>query len=73
MLFNGVDKKERLCFLGGLGNCYTHATVHSPISTFPSCPAVFCEALALIHPSGVGVPLHFTLLVRAPVPVHALS
>ena len=51
---------------------YTRASAFAYVNV-PSCPAVFCEALALMQPSGVGVPLHFTVLVRAPAPVHALS
>ena len=39
----------------------------------PLCPAVFCQALAPVHLSGVCVPLCFALFVCVPVPVHALS
>ena len=35
--------------------------------------AVFCEALAPVHPLGVCIPLHFAVFVPAAVPVHALS
>ena len=39
----------------------------------PLCPAVFCEALAPVHPAGDCIPLHFAVCVCAPAPVHALS
>ena len=53
---------------------HTHTHTHTQIYIYvPSCPRVFCEALGPVHPSGVCVPLHFAVFVRAPVLVHALS
>ena len=39
----------------------------------PPRPGVFCEAPALVHPSGGLRSLHFVVFVRAPAPVNALS
>ena len=39
----------------------------------PSCPVVFFEAFVQVHLSGVCLPLHFAVFVRAPVLVNALS
>ena len=50
----------------------THAIAFTCVN-IPSCPAVFCEALAPVHGAGVWALLHFALFVNAPAPVHAWS
>ena len=72
-VINGVNNKECLCFLEALQNCYAHTPVHLPLSTFLCAQGSFCEALAPVNPSGVCVPLQFTVFVHAPAPVHAFS
>ena len=67
------NNKEHLYLLEGLQNCVARALVHTPMSVFLSCPAVFSEALAPVHSSRVCVPLHFTVFVHALAPVHTLS
>lgn len=49
-----------------------HASAFAYVNV-PLFPAVFCEVLAEEHPAGFCVPLHFTVFVCAPAPVHALS
>ena len=39
----------------------------------PSCPTMFCEALAPMHAAGVCAPRLFALFVHTPAPVHAWS
>lgn len=49
-----------------------HASAFAYVDV-PLFPAVFCEVLAEVHPAGFCVPLHFTVFVCAPAPVHVLS
>ena len=49
-----------------------HASAFAYVKV-PLFPAVFCDVLAEVHPAGFCVPLHFTVFVCAPAPVHALS
>ena len=51
---------------------YTCASAFAYVNV-SSCPAVFCEALVPVHPSGVCLPLDFAVFVHAPVPVHVSS
>ena len=56
---------EFLCTLT-LTSAYAHVKI-------PSCKRCFLEALVLMHPSGVCVPLHFAVFVLARTPEYDFS
>lgn len=61
-----------LCFPWSRWNCYAHAPVNPLMSAF-LMSAVFWATRALVHSSGVWVPLHSAVFVHAAEPVQAYS
>lgn len=61
-----------LCFPWSRWNCYAHAPVNPLMSAF-LMSAVFWATRALVHSSGVWVPLHSAVFVPAAEPVQAYS
>ena len=66
------NNKEHLCSIEGLQNCYAHALVHSPMSTFLRAHQCFVRHLRQCIQQGLQS-LAFCMFIFEPAPVHALS